>query len=121
MLQLHATAVAGVTICFKSMLLLLHGPTCHRGSPCRLVLHACGRVTTLGATARSSWVTVCFKSMLLLHGSPCSLLVLLACTPAGGDTVVCACGRMKAKRAWVVPAHVCAWVSQSFFPLTRDG
>jgi hypothetical protein len=69
MLQLHVAAAVWVTICFKSMLLLLRGSTCRRGSPCRLGLHACGRVTTLGATARSPWVIVCFKSMLLLRGS----------------------------------------------------
>jgi hypothetical protein len=56
-----------------------------RGSPRRLVLCACGRMTTPPASAvvvcACGCGSLCFKSMLLLllHGSLCRLLVLRAC------------------------------------------
>jgi hypothetical protein len=69
------------------------------GSPRRLVLHACGRVTTPPAggaavCACGAWVTVgpCFKSMLmlLLRRSLDRLVVL-----ASADAIVCMRAREK--------------------------
>lgn len=51
----------------------------------------------------------CTFQKQLLCGSPCRLLVC-----------VCACGHVKAERAWVVPEHVWAWESEPYRRVPKE-